>query len=210
MQQGAAARAPELSLRRPLASARALLASSRWIAGFVLGLGGWAPLLRRARTGAAVARADRRGQRHRPARRARRRSPGGRCPVRREQRRRGARDARPDGAGRRAPATRARRRAARRRPARLVRARGGRRVVVVACALRRRSAALGGLAAGLCYGIGDVTSKSLLIALPHHPTAAALLASPLLYATAGAHGLGFVAAPARVPARRRRSPRSAR
>ena len=32
----------------------------------------------------------------------------------------------------------------------------------------------------------------MLIDLPHHPTPAALLASPLLYATARAHGLGFV------------------
>jgi len=64
--------------------------------------------------------------------------------------------------------------------------------VVVACALRRRSAALGGLAAGVCYGVGDVMSKALLLELPHHPTAAALAGSPLLYATAGAHGLGFV------------------
>ena len=71
---------------------------------------------------------------------------------------------------------------------------GSRRRASSSClaALRRRSAALGGLAAGLCYGVGDVTSKALLITLPHHPGPGALAASPYLYATAGAHGLGFV------------------
>jgi hypothetical protein len=63
--------------------------------------------------------------------------------------------------------------------------------VVAVVALRRRSAALGGLAAGLCYGIGDVFSKALLVELPRHPASAALIGSPLLYATAGAHGAGF-------------------
>ena len=62
----------------------------------------------------------------------------------------------------------------------------------VAVALRRRSAALGGLAAGLCYGVGDVTSKAMLIGAAHHPRPPRSPPRPLLYATAGAHGLGFV------------------
>ena len=41
IQQGAAARARELSLRRPLASAQALFANARWLTGFCLGLAGW-------------------------------------------------------------------------------------------------------------------------------------------------------------------------
>src|SRR5436305_13770179 len=42
IQQGAVAGASPLSLRRPVTWVRALLGSRRWIAGFVLGLGGWA------------------------------------------------------------------------------------------------------------------------------------------------------------------------
>ncbi|HEY3612456.1 MAG TPA: hypothetical protein VGK92_02060, partial [Gaiellales bacterium] len=61
-----------------------------------------------------------------------------------------------------------------------------------ALALQRRSAALGGLAAGLCYGAGDVFGKALLVELPQHVTPTALLAAPLLYATAAAHGAGFL------------------
>ena len=111
-------------------------------------------------------------------------------PARRELIGAAARDARPDGARRQ-----------HRRHARLARERAGRGrarglalagLVVVAAALRGCSAALGGLAAGVCYGIGDVISKALLIELPHHPSLGALAASPLLYATAAAHGLGFL------------------
>ena len=189
IQQHAVAHTYELSLRRPLASARALFESRRWLAGFFLGLAGWglyfaaltlAPLSLVQTVAASgigllvvlVAVASRK------------------LPVRREQ----------GGAllatlGLMALAVSAGRSGATASSAPstvglcgLVAA----ALVIVACALRGRSAALGGLAAGLCYGVGDVTSKSLLIALPHHPTAGALLASPFLYATAGAHGLGFV------------------
>ncbi|HMG97925.1 MAG TPA: hypothetical protein VK546_03330, partial [Gaiellales bacterium] len=41
IQQHAVAHTYELSLRRPLASARALFESRRWLAGFFLGLAGW-------------------------------------------------------------------------------------------------------------------------------------------------------------------------
>ena len=42
LQQHAAQRATRLSVRRPVASMRVLLAARRWLAGFVLGLLGWA------------------------------------------------------------------------------------------------------------------------------------------------------------------------
>ena len=41
LQHGAAASLPPLSLRRPLASLRALFTSLRWLAGFGVGIGGW-------------------------------------------------------------------------------------------------------------------------------------------------------------------------
>ena len=189
IQQHAVAHAYELSLRRPLASARSLFESRRWLAGFFLGLAGWglyfaaltlAPLSLVQTVAASgigllvvlVAVASRK------------------LPVRREQ----------GGAllatlGLMALAVSAGRSGATPSSAPSTVGLCGLVAValaIVACALRGRSAALGGLAAGLCYGVGDVTSKSLLIALPHHPTAGALLASPFLYATAGAHGLGFV------------------
>ena len=41
-QHGAAEAMPPLSLRRPLASLRLLAASRRWLAGFLVGLAGWA------------------------------------------------------------------------------------------------------------------------------------------------------------------------
>jgi len=189
MQQSAAALAPRLSLRRPLASARALVASSRWTIGFVLGLGGWglyfaalalAPLSLVQTVAAAgigllvvlIAIARRR------------------LPARREQigailatlglMALAASIGHAATAAESAPSS----------VALAVLALSG--LVVVACALRRRSAPLGGLAAGLCYGIGDVFSKAMLLELPHHPGAGALAASPLLYATAAAHGLGFL------------------
>jgi hypothetical protein len=189
IQQHAVAHTYELSLRRPLASARSLFESRRWLAGFFLGLAGWglyfaaltlAPLSLVQTVAASgigllvvlVAVASRK------------------LPVRREQ----------GGAllatlGLMALAVSAGRSGATPSSAPSTVGLCGLvavALVIVACALRGRSAALGGLAAGLCYGVGDVTSKSLLIALPHHPTAGALLASPFLYATAGAHGLGFV------------------
>jgi len=41
-QHGAASALPPLSLRRPLASLRLLFGARRWLAGFLVGLGGWA------------------------------------------------------------------------------------------------------------------------------------------------------------------------
>jgi drug/metabolite transporter (DMT)-like permease len=189
IQQHAVSRASELSLWRPLASARVLLESRWWLTGFVLGVGGWglyfaaltlAPLSLVQTVAASgigllvliVAIAGRT------------------LPVRRDQvgallataglMALAASVGRSGATASSAPSTVG------------VCALAAVVIVIVACALRRRSAALGGLAAGLCYGIGDVTSKSMLIALPRHPGAAALLASPYLYATAAAHGLGFV------------------
>jgi drug/metabolite transporter (DMT)-like permease len=188
VQQHAAARARELSLRRPLASARGLLASRRWLAGFCLGICGWglyfaaltlAPLslvqtVAASAIGLLVVLSA-------LAHRA--------LPARREQIGAvlataglvalAASIGHSQVATSREPS-----------PAGLIGlAIAG--LVVVAWALGSRSAALGGLAAGLCYGVGDVTSKAMLVALPHHPGSAALVTSPYLYATAGAHGLGF-------------------
>ena len=176
---------------------------ARWLAGFCLGPARLGPVLRRADAGAALARADRRRQRPRPARRASSRSPVAALPAAARTGRRAARHAGADGARRqhrRLPECASR--AARPRPAALA-ALGAAVLGVVALALRGRSAAIGGLAAGLCYGTGDVTSKAMLIGLPHHPTPAALLASPLLYATRGRARARLRRAPARVPARRR-------
>jgi uncharacterized membrane protein len=188
-QQGAVARARELSLRRPLASGRALFANRRWLAGFLLGLSGWglyfaalalAPLslvqtVSASSLGLLVVLV---AVTHRT------------LPVRRERigavlatlglMALAASIGRSAATTSSAPST-----------AGLI-ALAAVVLTVVAVALRRRSAALGGLAAGLCYGIGDVTTKAMLIDLPHHPTPAALLASPFLAATAAAHGLGFL------------------
>jgi uncharacterized membrane protein len=189
LQQAAASALPELSLRHPLASARSLLASRRWFAGFWLGIGGWAcyfaalslaPLslvqtVAASSIGLLVVLAA-------LARHA--------LPLRHE--RIGAilatagLMALAGSIGRSAEAP------GHAPPALALIALGAAVLAFAAVALRRGSAALGGLAAGLCYGAGDVTSKAMLLALPHHPTPAALAASPLLYATAGAHGAGFV------------------
>ena len=189
LQQRAAGCAPALSLRRPSASARALLTGRGWLAGFCLGLLGWglylAALTRAPLSLVQTVAASGLGLLVLFIAIARRR-----LPARRE--RVGALLATlglmalaasidgSRGALSSAPSTVA--------LAALCAAVLG----VVALALRGRSAAIGGLAAGLCYGTGDVTSKAMLIGLPHHPTPAALLASPLLYATLTAHGLGFV------------------
>jgi len=188
IQQGAVARTRELSLRRPLASLGALFASSRWLVGFCLGVSGWglylaaltlAPLslvqtVAAGGIGLLVVLAAI-GRRALPARRERIGALLATAGLM----------ALAASIGHSAAVSSA--------PAPLgVTALAAACLVVVACALRRRSAALGGLAAGLCYGVGDVTSKALLISLPHHPGAAALAGSPYLYATAGAHGLGFV------------------
>ena len=188
IQQGAVACTCELSLRRPVASLGALFASRRWLAGFCLGVSGWGLYF------AALTLA--------PLSFVQTVAAGGICllvvlaairrralPARRE--RMGALLAT---AGLMALAASIGHSAAVSTAPAPLRVAGlaAACLVVVSCALQRRSAALGGLAAGLCYGVGDVTSKALLIGLPHHPGPGALAASPYLYATAGAHGLGFV------------------
>ena len=182
IQQGAVARTPELSLHRPLFS------SGRWLAGFCLGVSGWglyfaaltlAPLslvqtVAAGGIGLLVVLAAI-GRRALPARRER---VGALLAT-------AGLMALAASVGNSAIVSRA--------PTALgVAGLAAACLVVVLAALRRRSASLGGLAAGLCYGVGDVTSKALLITLPHHPGPGALAASPYLYATAGAHGLGFV------------------
>jgi hypothetical protein len=187
IQQGAVARTRELSLSRPLASLRALFASGRWLVGFCLGVSGWglyfaaltlAPLslvqtVAAGGIGLLVVLAA-----------------IGRWALPTPRERIGALLAT---AGLTALAASIGHAAAVSRPPAPLEVAGlaAACLVVVACALRRRSAALGGIAAGLCYGVGDVTSKALLITLPHHPGPGALTASPYLYATAGAHALGF-------------------
>jgi hypothetical protein len=189
LQQSAASGAPRLSLLHPVASAGALAGSRRWVAGFSLGLGGWAlyfaalslaPLSLVQTVAAAgigllvlLIAAARRAL---PARREGAGALAATLGLMALAASVGRSAASPGSAPSAAVLT--------------ALALGG--LVVVASALRGRSAALGGIAAGACYGIGDVMSKALLLEVPRHPGAAAFLGSPLLYATAIAHGLGFV------------------
>ena len=189
LQQHAVSGAPSLSLRRPLAAARALVGARVWIAGFAIGLAGWglylaavsrAPLsLVQAVSGGGIGLlvlfAAALG-RTRPSRRdaaGALLATGGLLLLATTLR---ASDATPTSSA---------------RPGELV------LVAVVALGLaafgvRRGSAAGSGLAAGCLYGLGDVTSKALFVALPSHPGVAEVLASPWLYATLAAHGGGFV------------------
>ena len=64
-QHGAASKLPALSARRPVASLRILFTNLSWLAGFVVGLAGWA-LYARAASRAALARPGSLGRRHRP------------------------------------------------------------------------------------------------------------------------------------------------
>jgi len=64
--------------------------------------------------------------------------------------------------------------------------------LVAAGCLRSGRAALGGLAAGLLYGYGDVASKALLVTLPVPVRAWSIVTSPYTYATAAAHGTAFL------------------
>ena len=84
--------------------------------------------------------------------------------------------------------------------ARLVARRRGRARRAAACAARRGGGH--GLAAGCCYGLGDVTSKALFVALPSHPGARerARLALAVRHARRARPRLR--PPPARVPARR--------
>lgn len=187
LQQQAAERVPVLSLRAPRAAARSLLGAPRWVAGFSLGLGGWAlylgalalaPLSQVQTVAAAgigllviLQAALRR-----------------RLPLRRE--RVGALLATAGLAALALSLAGARG------------AGGGTSLAVfgllslgvlpIALLAARRGAAANGLAAGLCYGLGDIATKSLLAHLPLHASATALISAPFLYATAATHGAGFL------------------
>jgi drug/metabolite transporter (DMT)-like permease len=189
LQQHAAAGAPALSLRRPLAAARALAGARIWVAGFAVGLAGWglyllalakAPLslvqgVSAGGIGLLVLVAAALG-RVRPSRR--------------------------DVAGALLATGGLLLLTATLGPSDLARARAVDGValavigaVTVAGALAvalRGGAAACGLAAGALYGLGDVASKALFVALPSHPGALAVASSPWLYATLAAHGGGFV------------------
>jgi drug/metabolite transporter (DMT)-like permease len=189
LQQRAVSGAPRLSLRRPLAAARALAGARLWVAGFVCGLAGWglylaglsrAPLslvqaVSAGGIGLLVLLAATLG-RVRPSRRD---SVGALLAT----------------GGLLLLATTLR--SADADPAHSVRATGLVVVALVAVGLAAlglswRSAAGGGLAAGCMYGLGDVTSKLLFVGLPAHPGSGNVLTSPWLYATLAAHGAGFV------------------
>jgi enterochelin esterase-like enzyme len=189
LQHQAASRLPPLTLRRPRRSLESLLAARRWLAGFVLGLGGWvlylvalghAPLsLVQAATasgigllvlGLAVAR------RRVPPRResvAALIATGGLAAL--------GLSLLGSGAARHVPL-----------PGAGVWALAAVVAACVALLVRHGSAGAGGTAAGSCYGLGDVATKAFLIALPHHPGVGAVAASPYLWLTLASHGSGFL------------------
>jgi hypothetical protein len=189
LQHAAASRLPRLELRRPLASARSLAGARRWTVGFGVGLAGWGLYL------AALGRA--------PLSLVQAVAAGGigvlvllvalvrrRAPARRE-----ALGAAVATAGLavlalslvRQTSLPAGRLSAGRIAACAV-------LVLLAASLLavRRSAAAGGVAAGLCYGLGDVGTKALLVALPVHVQLASIVQQPYLYLTLGSHGTGFL------------------
>jgi hypothetical protein len=189
LQQHAASRVDELTLRRPLASARGLLRARRWLAGFTLGLCGWAlyvaalgwaPLSLVQAVAASGIGVLVLGMAvvHR------------RLPARHE-----AVGALVATAGLVALGLS------------LIGARTAHAVPissarVAACVLvvaasawvlaRRGSAGAVGASAGLCYGLGDVATKALLDALPAHAGTLALLSDPYLGVALAAHGAGFL------------------
>ena len=189
LQQQAASRAPRLTLRRPFAAARAIAGARRWVGGLSIGLLGWALYLAAvSRAPLSLVQAIAGGGigllvllaaalgRVRPSRRESAGAlvaTGGMLLLATTLR---ASDADPT-----RPA----------RPAGLV-------LVALASlavawwATRQRGPAGGGLAAGCLYGLGDVASKALFVALPAHPGAVQVLASPWLYAVLAAHGGGFL------------------
>jgi hypothetical protein len=189
LQQHAVRRVDQLTLRRPLASARGLLRARRWLAGFMLGLCGWALYV------AALGRA--------PLSLVQAVAGSGigvlvlcmavvhrRLPARPETV--GALLATAGlaalglslaGAGAAHHVS-------------ISGARVGACVVIAAaaaCALARRaSAGAVGVSAGLCYGIGDVATKAFLVALPPHAGLSSVLADPYLGVALAAHGGGFL------------------
>jgi hypothetical protein len=189
LQQRGASRAPGLSLRRPLASARALLAARGWLLGFVIGIGGWvfylaaltrAPLsLVQAVAAGGVGLlvlADAALHRVRPSRR----DLGGAlvamlglAALGLSLQGAGKAVSPPSAAG----------------IVTLVALVAG----AVAWTITRGTAGAGGAGAGLLYGLGDVATKALLVTLPVGFGAGALVASPYLYLAAACHGGGFLA-----------------
>jgi hypothetical protein len=189
LQQHAASRVHELTLRRPLASAAGLLRARRWVAGFLLGLCGWALYV------AALGRA--------PLSLVQAVAASGigvlvlcmagvhrRLPARRETV--GALIATGGlvalglsvvGAG----VTHA---------ASLSGVRVAACVLVVSCVAavlaRRGSAGAVGTSAGLCYGLGDVATKAFLVALPAHAGVQGVLSDAYLGPALAAHGAGFL------------------
>jgi hypothetical protein len=191
MQQRAAARLPTLRLRAPLRSARSLIGARLWLAGFVLGLGGWGLYLAALATaplslvqtvaaggiGLLVVLAAA-WQRVMPSARERLGAAiatAGLAAL--------ALSIPGSGAGAGVP--------------------GGASVslvvlsvtlvaLAVRCA-RRSSAGWIGLAAGIFYGLGDVWTKVVLNAVPVHPGVLDVIAQPALPAVIVAHVCGFLA-----------------
>lgn len=191
MQQHAANRLPALTLRTPLRSARSLIGARLWLAGFLLGLGGWAlyfaaltsaplSLVQTVAAGGIGLLVVIAAVWHRS------------IPPARE--RIGAAIAT---AGLAALAV-----SIPGSPVGSVASRGpsilliGLSVGLLAAAstlVRRSQAGSIGIAAGVFYGLGDVWTKVLLDALPAHPGFLDLIGQPALYATVAAHGAGFLA-----------------
>ena len=188
LQHHGASRVLRISVRQPVESARGLLAAPRWVAGFILGLAGWALYLAaQARAPLSLVQAVAAGgigllvlgvaltRRQLPGRReasAALLATAGLVALGLSVA--GAPLHRPDVVS--AP-----------------------RVLACACVVsvvagllsRRRSAGAGGTGAGLWYGLGDVASKALLVSLPAHPGIGAVLADPYLALALAGHGLGF-------------------
>jgi hypothetical protein len=190
LQQHAASRLPALHLSRPLASARSLGGARVWVAGFAIGLGGWALYL------AALTRA--------PLSLVQTVAAAGivilvalaavasrRLPPRRERLGAGLAAI---GLGALAASLPSHVASADRAGISLPLIALSALAAVAAAALARGSrAGAVGLAAGAFYGLGDVWSKLLLDGLPSHPGALDVLGRPALYATAAAHLAGFLA-----------------
>jgi energy-converting hydrogenase Eha subunit A len=189
LQQHAASRVGELTLRRPRASAAGLLRARRWVAGFVLGLCGWglyvAALGRAPLSLVQAVAASGIGvlvlcmavvHRRRPARReavGALIATGGLVALGLSL----------VGAGVAHDVA-------------ISAARVAGCALVVACAAwalaRRGSAGAVGASAGLCYGLGDVATKAFLVSLPAHAGPVAVLFDPYLGVTLAAHGAGFL------------------
>jgi hypothetical protein len=189
LQQHAVSGSPSLALRRPVEAARALAGARVWVAGFVIGLVGWglylvavsrAPLsLVQAVSGGGIGLLVLLAAvlgRSRPSRRdvtGALLATGGLLLLATTLGSADGNTARSLRTGELVLVSLA-------------------ALLVAVLAVRRGGAAAGGLAAGCLYGVGDITSKALFVALPAHPGALAVLGTPWLYATLAAHGGGFI------------------